>query len=159
MSVSFIAITIISAAVYWILFQAYRKRGPSIFCAKVSGALYDLGLQPMKFGSELNKMFLADCNAYFEKNGGNSNPHEMAAQFYIKAILDYSAFAEPAAVCEDVIVRPISVVRVWLVDNKISEKSEALFTNKMKVALFESVEDQDMTTEMKMATKIQILEL
>jgi hypothetical protein len=154
-----IVFVLLGTVVFGVLLSVYRNRSPSIFCAKVSGALYELGLQPMKFNSALNKIFLTDCNAYHKINGGDSNPYDFASQFYLKAILEYSAFAEPATLNEDVLLRPISVVREWRVNNKIGTASEEHFTNKIKTALFESVEEQDMSDVMKMTTKIQILEL
>lgn len=83
----------------------------------------------------------------------------MAARFYIKAVMEYSAFAERAAMHDDVLIHPISVVRSWQAADKISQVAVEEFTGRIKAFLIEGLEAQLMDGTMKMATKIQILEL
>ena len=151
-------ITIVGTVILWVLVQVIRHRRPSFFSAKVSGALFDLGLQVMKFESELNQIYLKDCLAYYEANGKNANPYEMATRFFLKAIIDYPAFSDRAVMFDGVLIRSIKVVKSWR-EKKISEIVADEFIYKIKTFLIEGLQGQPMQKDMKIATEIQILEL
>ncbi|SRR5260221_2458040 len=151
-------IAIVGTVALWVLVQLVRYRRPSFFSAKVSGALFDLGLQVMKFESELNQMYLKDCLAYYEATGKNANPYEMASRFFLKAVTDYPAFAERAIMFDGVLIQSIKVVKSWR-EKKIGGAVADDFIHKIKAFLIEGLQDQPMEKSMKIATEIQILEL
>lgn len=149
---------IVGTLLLWVLVQFIRNSRPSYFSAKVSGALFDLGLQVMKFESELNQMYLNDCLAYYEAKGRHANPYEMATRFFLKAVIDYPAFAERAVMFDGFLIRSIKVVKSWR-ETKISAATADDFILKIKTFLIEGLKDQSMEKDEKIATEIQILEL
>lgn len=151
-------LAIVGALGLWVLVQFVRNSRPSYFSAKVSGALFDLGLQVMKFESELNKMYINDCVTYYEANGKQANPYEMATRFFLKSVIDYPAFVERAVTFDGFLVRSIEVVKSWR-GKKISAAVADDFITKIKTFLIDGLQDQPMEKEIKIATEIQILEL
>lgn len=153
------AVIIIATSIaLWVLAQIIRNSRPSMFAAKVSGALFDLGLQPMKFDTALNKMYVQDCQSYYEANRPNANPHDLAAKFFLKAVMDYPAFAERAVMFDGFLVRSIQVVKSWR-EKKITAAAADDFILKIKTFLLEGLKTQPMEEDMRLATEIQILEL
>lgn len=151
-------IALASGIALWVLVQVVRNHRPSMFVAQASGALFDLGLQSMKFGSSLNKIYVKDCYTYYETNGRNANPYDLEIRFFLKAATDYPAFAEPAVMFDGFLVRSIHVVRSWR-EKKITAAAADDFIHKIKTFLVKGLKDLPMEDDMRIATEIQILEL
>ncbi|MBN8474521.1 hypothetical protein [Sulfuritalea sp.] len=151
-------IAAVATVALWVLVQFVRNSRPSYFSARVSGALFDLGLQITKFEPVLNKMYIADCVTYYEANGKRSNPWEMAARFFLKAVIEYPAFVERAVMFDGFLVRSIKVVKSWR-GKKINAAFADDFVIKIKTFLIDGLKDQPMPEDEKIATEIIILEL
>lgn len=142
----------------WVIISFLRNMRPSVFSARVNGALFDLGLQPLKFEAELSRIYLKDCLEYFENNRKNANSYEMATRFFLKAVIRYPAFCERAIMFDGFLVRSIKVVRTWR-EKKISAAVADDFIHGIKDLLLEGVERQPMDKATRLAAEIQILEL
>lgn len=151
-------IAIATGVALWVLVQIIRNSRASLFAAKVSGALFDLGLQPMKFDTALNKIYVQDCQSYYDANRPNANPHDLAAKFFVKAVMDYPAFVEQAVMFEGFLIRSIHVVKSWH-EKKITAAAADNFILKIKTFLLEGLKAQPMEEGIRLATEIQILEL
>lgn len=151
-------IAIATGIALWVLVQIVRNSRPSMFAAKVSGALFDLGLQPMKFDTALNQIYVKDCQSYYEANRSNANPYDLATRFFLKAVAEYPAFVERAVMFEGFLVRSIHVVRSWR-EKKITAAAADDFILRIKTVLVDGLKDQPMEKDVRLATEIQILEL
>ena len=151
-------IAFVFALAIWVVLQVIKNHSPSFFSSKVSGALFDLGLQVMKLEPQLNQIYIKDCLSYYESKGKQANPYEMATHFFLKAVIDYPAFAERAIMFDGFIIRSIKVVKSWR-KSKVSDAVADDFLIKIKTFLIDGLKNQPMEEDVKIATEIQILEL
>jgi len=118
-----IGAVILVAVVYAL--TSIRHHGPSMFHARVSGAVFDLGITPLKMGSANNQVMMDMSLAEFRAKGKQANFHEVAVDFFLKMTLEKGAIRQKAQIHGAVLVRAVAVISQWGNAGKISgEKAE-----------------------------------
>jgi hypothetical protein len=154
-----VLIAIAIAIVLWVASRVHKNNGPAAFSARVSGALFDLGLQVMKLEGPLKANLSRETLAYYGALNEKANAQVFAARFFLRATTEYPAFTERALMFDGVLVRSIAVVRDWKTIGRIPEKPADAFILEVKKFLIDEINSQRLPTEQRLAMEIQVLEL
>lgn len=132
---------------------------PSLFAARVSGALYDLGLDVKKLDGSDSKRLHIECMAFYGALRGKANPKVLALRFFVHAYTQNPTFPERAFFRDAPLVHSIPVIKNWKKTGALPADIADREEKNIKEFLLKAVESQSLSKEDRLLTEIQILEL
>jgi hypothetical protein len=142
-----------------LMFPVVRYFRPSLFAARVSGALYDLGLDVKKLDSPDSKRLHRECMAFLGALKGKANPKVLALRFFVHAYTESSTFPERAFFRDAPLVHSVPVLKNWKKAGQIPSDVADREEKNIKEFLLKATKSQHMSKEDRLLTEIQILEL
>ena len=132
---------------------------PSLFAARVSGALYDLGLDVKKLDGPDSKRLHTETMTYYGVMKGKANPKILAVRFFVHAYTNSATFPEGAFFRDAPLVHSIPIIKNWKtvghLPNDIAEREE----ENIKEFLLRAMQSQPMSKEDRLLAELQILGL
>lgn len=141
-----------------LIFPSIRYFRPSLFAARVSGALYDLGLDVKKLGPD-SKRLHNECMAFYGALKSKANPKSFAVRFFVHAYTESASFPERAFFRDAPLVHSIPIIKNWKKRGDLPGDIADLEERNIKEFLLKAIKAQAMSKEERLLTEIQILEL
>lgn len=143
----------------WVAVTLVRNHAPSMFAARVAGALFDLGLNVKKLDGVLSKKLEIECLAYYGATKQRANYRLLAVRFFVFACSEYERFPVHAIIRDAPLITAISIIRDWARKGHIPEELAIKEVNKIKVYLVGTLPAQNIAIDERLAMEIQILAL
>lgn len=153
---------IISAAIVilaWVVVTLVRNHAPSMFAARVAGALYDLGLDVKKLDDSFRKKLEIETLAYQGATKKRANYHLFAVRFFVFTLVESEHPPYQAVVKEGALVGSIALIRSWAKKGKIPNELAEKEIERVKLFLVKNLPSTTMAKDERLALEIQILEL
>lgn len=99
--------TLLLVPAVWLCVRVVRNHGPSAFYARVSGSLFDLGIDVGKLDSRLTASLRNESIAYHAALGKKASPHELSVRFLIRLTEQHLEALDSARRSESVLVQAI----------------------------------------------------
>lgn len=146
-------------ALGWLAIITFRSHAPSVFAARIAGALFDLGLDTRKLDDRLHKKLQIETLAVFRATNGQYSHHHFAVRFFVYSLIDIENGQYQAVTREGALTRSIPVIRQWVNDGKLPLEYANSEIAKIKKFLIDSIPLMDFPTAERLAFEIQILEM
>lgn len=147
-------------ALAWLVLTGLRKHhAPSMFAARITGALFDLGLDARKLDDRLHKKLQIETLAVFGATKGQYSHHHFAVRFFVYSLVDIENGQYQAVVNDGALTRSIAVIRKWAKDGKIPTDVADREIDRIKRFLIDSLPLINAPKEERLVMEIKILEL
>ena len=152
-------IAVIAGVSVLLILPVIRYFGPSLFAPRVSGALYDLGLDVKKLDGPDSKRLHIETMAFYGALKGKANPKIRAVRFFVHAYTESASFPARAFFRDAPLVHSIPIIKKWkkagAIPGDIADREE----KNIKEFLLKAMKSQPMGKEERLLTEIQSLGL
>ena len=150
----------IIAVMVWVAMKVMRTHSPSMFAARVSGALYDLGIDARKLDDYFKKKLEIERRAFYGASFQKPPNHKaFALRFFVFALIEYKRLPIGAIIQDAPLVTSIPIIKGWAEKGEIPAGIAETEINKIKLYLVDHLPSDGMTKEDRLEKEIQILEL
>jgi hypothetical protein len=146
-------------ALGWMAFITFRNHAPSVFAARIAGALFDLGLDARKLDDRLHKKLQIETLAVFRAAKGQYSHHHFAVRFFVYSLVDIENGQYQAVTGEGALTKAIAVIREWAKGGKIPMESADREIGTIKKFLIDGLATSHASDAERIAIEIQIMEL
>ena len=146
-------------ALGWLAFVTFRNHAPSMFAARIAGALFDLGLDARRLDDRLQRKLQSETIAVFRATKGRYSHHSFAVRFFVYSLVDIDNGQYQAVTGEGALTKAIAVIREWAKDGKITTESADREIEAIKTFLIDGIGSYPASEAERIAMEIQILKL
>ena len=143
----------------WLVFNVVKNHAPSMFAARVSGALFDLGIDARKLDDFFSKKLEIECKAFYGATKKKANPQLLAVRFFVFALIESDKFPIGAVTRDAPLLPSITTIRSWVSKGKLPSKFAEDEIGKIKSFLIKNLSSADIEKSEKLAMEIHVLEL
>lgn len=143
----------------WVFVKLVRNYAPSMFAARVAGALYDLGLDVKKLDAAFRKKLEMETLPYQRAAKKSANHYLFAVRFFVFSFAESERPPYQAVIKEGALVSSIALIRSWVKKGRLPAELAEKEIEKVKLFLVDNLPSGTMEKDERLALEIQILEL
>jgi hypothetical protein len=142
----------------WLIYMTVRNHPQALFAARVSGALFDLGLDSKRLHPRMSKMLRWEIHKIYAVTKGRLGPHMLAVRFFVYALCEEEDVPYGAVMRDGVLADSVSIIRGWGDEGKIKVETAETEIRKIKRFLIAKLPLLNLSEDERLATEIVILE-
>ncbi len=146
-------------ALCWLIYITVRNHPQALFAARVSGALFDLGLDSRRLHPQMSKKLQWEIHKVYTVTKGRQGFHMLAVRFFVHALCEVDDVPYGAVLRDGVLGKSVGIIRRWGNEGRIKVETAESEISKIKCFMIAELPLLNLSEGERIATEIVILEL